>query len=475
MVEFAPRRFRLLCGGYCTTRRAILTLALALSAGCASPAPIAQPSGPAARPDALEAHRRALGPLGSSAGKISHVVIIFQENRSTDDLFNGLPGADTVKSGLNSTGGQTTLQPVLLTAPYDLTHAHGAYEVEYDQGLMNGFNLEPGTSCKGKSCMPADQQAYGYVPQSEVAPYFAMAEQYGFGDRMFQTNEGPSFPAHQYIVSGTSTVSVGSELRAAENPYSATQQFTGGCDAPKGSLVQLIDENGEENQFAYPCFDRPALPDLVDAAGLSWRYYVAHLGPGLWNGLDAIEHIREGSEYAADVVAPSSQVLTDIADGKLANVVWVTPTAKESDHANVTNGTGPAWVASIVNAIGESSYWTNTAIFVTWDDWGGWYDHVKPPVYNSYELGFRVPLVVVSAYTNAGYVSHKQHEFGSILKFTEKNFGLGSLGTTDRRSDDLSDFFNFTQKPRTFSPIQSSLPRSYFLKQPMSMANPDDD
>jgi phospholipase C len=464
-------------GHLAVTGRHVLTFALALSAGCTSATPLAQPAAHGARFDAVEARRRAMSPLGASGGKISHVVIIFQENRSVDNLFNGLPGADTVQSGLNSSGGTTELTAIPLTAPYDLLHQHQAYQVEYDGGRMDGFNLEPGSAgCKGQPYCPAIYQAaYGYVPQTEVAPYFSMAEQYGFGDRMFQTNEGPSFPAHQYILSGTSTVSASSTLRASENPFSPKQQFTGGCDAPKGSLVQLIDANGEENQLMYPCFDRMALTDLLDAAGLTWHYYLARVGPGLWNGPDAISHIRNSSEYATDVVAPPSQVLTDIADGTLANVVWVTPTGAASDHAKTTNGTGPAWVASVVNAIGQSPYWTNTAIFVTWDDWGGWYDHVKPPVYNSYELGFRVPLVVISAYTDEGYVSHKQHEFGSILKFAEKNFGLGSLGTTDVRADDLSDFFHFKQAPRSFTPIGSSLPGRYFLKQPISSVVPDDD
>jgi phospholipase C len=455
----------------------LLALGFALCAGCTSTTPLAQPAAHGARLGAVEARRRAMSPLGSSGGKISHVVIIFQENRSVDDLFNGLPGADTVTSGRNSSGGTTSLSPVSLTAPYDLNHQHQAYQVEYDGGRMDGFNLDPGSvGCKGKpGCLDPDIAAYGYVPQSEVGPYFAMAEQYGFGDRMFQTNEGPSFPAHQYILSGTSTVSGSSALRASENPYNPKQQFTGGCDAPKGSLVQLIDANGEENQLTYPCFDRTALTDLVDAAGLTWHYYVANVAPGLWNAPDAISHIRESSEYTADVVAPPSQVLTDIADGTLANVVWVTPTGLASDHALTTNGTGPAWVASVVNAIGQSPYWTNTAIFVTWDDWGGWFDHVKPQVYNSYELGFRVPLVVISAYTAEGYVSHKQHEFGSILKFTEENFGLPSLGTTDERADNLADFFHFNRPPRSFTPIQSSLSPRYFLKQPISSLNPDND
>jgi phospholipase C len=174
-------------------------------------------------------------------------------------------------------------------------------------------------------------------------------------------------------------------------------------------------------------------------------------------------------------VAPPSKVLADIANGALPNVVWVTPTAKASDHAKLTNGTGPSWVASVVNAVGESTYWDNTAIFLTWDDWGGWADHVAPVVYNSYELGFRVPAVIISPYTPKGYVSHRQHEFGSILKFVEKAFGLASLGTTDVRADDFSDCFNFKRTPRAFTPIPAPYGADYFLKQGGGNDPPDDD
>ncbi|MBV8344761.1 MAG: hypothetical protein JO190_07180 [Candidatus Eremiobacteraeota bacterium] len=413
-------------------------------------------------------------PLLLGKGKIKHVVIIFQENRTPDDLFNGLPGADTKRFGLNSAGQHVKLQPVSLTAKYDVDHEHRAFVVEYDNGLMDGFNLER-SNCGHSQCTLKYTRAYAYVPRTEVEPYFTMAEQYVFGDRMFQTNEGPSFPAHQYILSGTSTIRAGSSFRASENPYAANQTLTGGCDSPKGSLVVLIDAGGGENSEAYPCFNRPALSDLVEAKSLTWRYYLGNVAPGLWNGPDAIRHIRFGLEYAKNVVAPPAQVLKDVASGDLADVAWVTPTGKASDHAGNTNGSGPSWVASVVNAIGRSKYWDDTAIFVTWDDWGGWYDHVKPPQYNSYELGFRVPLIVVSAYARGGYISHKQHEFGSILKFTEEALGLGSLGTTDVRADDLSDCFNFARTPRKFKTIPAKLPASYFLNQPASNESPDDD
>jgi phospholipase C len=405
------------------------------------------------------------------SSKIAHVVIIFQENRTTDNLFNGLTGADTVRVGRNSAGKKVRLARIGLTAPYDLDHSHSAFVTEYDAGKLDGFD-RVGSSCRSVAvCIPSHHRAYGYVPNETVKPYFVMAETYAFGDRMFQTNQGPSFPAHQYIVSGTSTVADGSKLRAAENPFHPTGTSSGGCDSPSGSLVSVIDAAGNEDARAFPCFRRLSLMQLLDEGSHTWRYYQGTPGPGLWNGPDAVLQIFKNRGYDAHVVTPPTQILKDVASGKLADVVWVTPTEFASDHALETNGSGPSWVAAVVNAIGESPYWKDTAIFVTWDDWGGWYDHVKPPSYNSYELGFRVPLIVVSPYAKAHYVSHDQHEFGSILKFVEKTFGLPSLHTTDVRADDLLDCFDFSQKPRTFKRIPAKYPPSYFFNQPSTEPN----
>jgi uncharacterized repeat protein (TIGR03803 family) len=432
-------------------------------AGCAA---VFNPSGPLAAPIAAYSDR--------AASKIHHVVIIFQENRTPDDLFNGFPGADTVRSGRNSGGQEVKLQPISLTAPYDLAHTHSAFATEYDDGKLDGFDKVSSRCFNIDVCLPEDVRAYGYVPRTEAQPYFVMAMRYTFGDRMFQTNEGPSFPAHQYIVSGTSTIANRSSLRAAENPFDPAGGANGGCDSPSGSLVAVINSAGVERLGVYPCFDRISLMQLLDAKSLSWRYYQASTGAGIWNGPDAVLPIFRSREFSTDVVAPSSQVLKDVANGRLADVTWVTPTALASDHARATNGSGPSWVAAVVNAIGKSPYWKDTAIFVTWDDWGGWYDHVKPPIYNSYELGFRVPLVVISPYAKNHYVSHVQHEFGSILKFTEEVFGLPSLHTTDERADDLFDCFDFSKPPGKFEPIPAPYPPKYFLNQ-RSTQNPDDD
>jgi len=413
----------------------------------------------------------------NASNPIQHVVIVVQENRTTDNLFNGLPGADTVPSGKNSHGQNVTLVPELLTAPYVLYHTHSDFETEYDKGRMDGFNLDP-SQCdtRASQCPPKSQMAYAYVPQYEVQPYFDLAEQYTFADNAFASQSGPSFPGHQYLVSGTSTIADGSNLRASENPETRREQDTGGCDSQQSARVQLIDQYGRENQTAYPCFTRAALTDLLDQAGLSWHYYQQYSGPGLWNGLDAIKQLREGkpAEYAANVITPSAQFLTDIGNGYLADVTWITPSPKASDHAGETDGTGPSWVASVVNAIGASSYWQSTAIVVVWDDWGGWYDHVAPAQRNSFELGMRVPMLVISPYAKVGYVSHVKYEFGSILKFVEKTFGLPSLGTTDQNANNLNDCFNFKSRARPFKRIATKYAPSYFIAQPPVRKNPDE-
>lgn len=389
---------------------------------------------------------------GPASNKIHHVIIVFQENRTPDNLFHGLPGADIASSGINSHGQTVPLVPVSLTAPYDINHSHPTWLLAYGGGQMNGWDHEF-ISCPQHNCSVLTP--FGYVPPSEVKPYFALAEQYTFGDRTFQTNQGPSFPAHLYIISGTSTNAVGSSLLAAENPHYASNQLN--CDGSPLSFVKMIDPAGSEQTQLRPCFDHPTLFDLLDSRGVSWRYYDAKTYGGLWSGPDAIQHIRFGPDWI-NVTSPGAKILTDITSGQLPGVSWVIPTARSSDHALATDGTGPDFVAAIVNAVGTSPYWRDTAIFVIWDDWGGWYDHVPPPISSSYEMGFRVPLIVVSPYAKRGYVSHVQHDFGSIIHFIESTYGLGTLGYADARADDLADCFDFTQTPGVFVPIAAGPP-----------------
>jgi phospholipase C len=411
---------------------------------------------------------------------IQNVVVIFQENRTTDNLFgsnpNFLPGVDVATSGVNSQGQRIPLTAVPLANNYDLSHAHSAFVAMYAHGNMTGAD-KIGVSCqKGATgCPPANPQ-FKYVDNSSgiLNPYFQLAEQYTFGDRMFQTNQGPSFPAHQFIISGTSAPSPGSDLFASENPAGVTNANNKtGCTAPAGEFVKLINPSGSEAQKAYPCYDHQTLADLLDNAGVSWRYYAPSAG-SIWTGPNAIQHLRFGSDWANDVVLKPARVLTDIADGHLANVSWVIPTGQESDHPSGNQGLGPSWVASIVNAIGQSQYWDNTVIIITWDDWGGWYDHVPPTIINSYEYGFRVPLIVVSPFARQGYVSHVTHDFGSILHFIEEVYRLPSLGYADALADDLSDCFDF-HRHNLFKKIQAPHDAKYFLNDKSTPEDPDND
>jgi phospholipase C len=431
-------------------------------------------------------------------GKINHVVVIFQENRTTDNLFHDpvliSRGADIASNGKNSSGQIIPLTPAPLVTTFDLAHSHAAFLAEWNNGAMDGADQVPILCPPGSpNCAPANPW-FQYVQASDVRPYFTMAETYTFGDRMFQTNQGPSFPAHQYIISGTSAITEKSNFNVSGNPTDINR--SSGCIAPPDGIVKIIDTtnfdpNSNETQTIYPCFEHPTLTDLLDAKSINWKYYAPVEG-SIWTGPNAIQHMCGpdlpppngancvGAEWKNHVVISKTQVLDDISHGQLAAVSWVIPNQAASDHPRGNDGTGPSWVASIVNAIGTSQYWKDTAIIITWDDWGGWYDHVPPPnIHNSYEYGLRVPLIVVSPYAKAKYISHVNHDFGSILKFIETTFGLPEIDPAvhyaDARADDLSDCFDFNQTPLPFTLVQAPFDAKHFLNDKSPPEGPDDD
>ena len=422
-------------------------------------------------------------PASPASKKIQHVVVIFQENRTPDNLFHGLPNADIADKGVDSHGQIVPLTPISLVTNYDLNHTHAGFRTMWDGGRMDGVDKNSIKCPGGPANCPANPQ-FKYVNPAEVAPYFQLAQQYTFCDRMFQTNQGPSFPAHQFIISGTSAPSAHTESCAAENPGGLKNTFlNSGCTAPGNETVAILDTNGNESTKIYPCFEHATLTDELDAQKISWKYYVPSAGI-IWNAPNAIKHmcvpdatgtLCTGSDWTNHVILNQTQILTDIANGNLPAVSWVIPTAQASDHPQKNTGLGPSWVASVVNSIGNSSYWSSTAIFITWDDWGGWYDHVSPPIISSYEFGFRVPLIVVSPFAKSGFVSHQTHDFGSILKFIEATFGLATVGYADVNADDLSDCFNFQQTPLPFQTITARYDAAYFLSHKIPPEGPDDD
>ncbi len=434
-------------------RAAALALAFALG-GCSF---ASQPSLPPARAGAT------LLLPGAGAGKIRHVVYIIQENRSFDNLFQGYPGADTVSSGKISTGQTVPLQPADLAIRYDIDHSASAMFVACDgtgklpgtQCRMNGFNNESAYFWPQRIKYPQ----YVYVPQRVTKPYFEMAHEWVLADRMFQSQLDESFVAHQYAIAAQAASSV--NLPDGE----------WGCQGGPSDVVATITQKRKYGPDQTACFDYQTLGDELDAAGLSWRFYTSKYGSQSsdggadWSGYQAVSHIYNGPDWAK-VIDPQKKFITDVRAGKLANFTWITPICANSDHVNCGGGYGPSWVAALVNTIGASKFWSTTAIFVQWDDWGGLYDHVKPPFKGADGLGFRVPLLVISPYAKKDHVSHVQYETASVLRFGEDLFGLAQLAAADKRATSpAGDCFDFNQKPRAFVPIKAPKGIEFFLKQ----------
>jgi phospholipase C len=408
----------------------------------------------------------------SGSGKITHIVYVVQENRSFDNLFQGYPGANTVSQGYNSNGQLITLQPSSLKKVYLIDHS--AYAMFY---ACNGTGSLPGTNCKmngfnneGSYGGPSNPQ-YVYVPHSESKPYFAMAHQWVVADNMFQSQLDESFVAHQYVIAAQAQSSV-------DLPYG----YWGCAGGSYDQISTITQSRNPDGPTQSPCFDYTTLGDELDQAGLTWKFYAVQYDQdsggngGTWSAYQAVNHIFNGPDWTKDVISPNWKFITNVRKGKLANFTWITPECDESDHLECGGGYGPSWVSAIVNTIGKSKFWNTTAIFVQWDDWGGFYDHVAPPFEDYDGNGFRVPLLVISPYAKKNYVSHVQYETASVLRFAEDLYGLPHLAAADTRANSpATDCFDFSQNPRPFRKIKAPYPTNFFIghKFPHSDMAPD--
>jgi phospholipase C len=403
----------------------------------------------------------------ASSGKIQHIVIIVQENRSFNDLFYGFPGAKTATYGYTSSGSKVTLQPVGLETTWDIDHSSYSFFA-----ACNGTGSFPGTDCQmngfnneswycgayDEPPCPNSDPPYSYVPHSETKPYFYLGKHYVLADQMYASNfDASSFISHQYIIAGQAS-------SAVDYPWNYW-----GCSGGSGSGDEIgtITQQRQYGSNIDMCWNNTTLGDEMDSAGLSWAFYASTVDGdgGIWSAYQNINHIYNGPDWSKDVISPQTNFLSDVANGKLRALSWVTPTCANSDHAGCGAKTGPSWVASLVNAIGESKYWDSTAIFIFWDDYGGWYDPQPPTMLDYDGLGFRIPMLVVSAYGKKGHVSHVHYEHGSILRFVENTFGLGQLSASDTRATPPDDAFDFNKPPRKFETVPSEHSIEYFMRQ----------
>jgi phospholipase C len=435
------------------------------------------------------------GPADALAGtgitKIKHVVVIMQENRSFDSYFGTYPGADGYPTDANGNISVCVPDPGNggCIAPYhdrrDINGGgpHGRIDAmgDINGGAMNGFvdRFENAVRLGNTGCKDPNAPAcskgtprdiMGYHDSREIPNYWAYAKNFVLQDHMFQPDSSWSLPAHLFTVSGWSAVCDN------EDPESCTNNDA----TPDDPRSPKAYDPGHGSQPLYAWTD---LTYLMHRAHVSWRYYVStgqepdcrndslitcprvHLSPrtpGIWNPLPYFTDVQDNGQLGN--ITSVRRYLAAAKGGHLPAVSWVVPSEAVSEHPTARVSAGQSYVTGLVNAAMSGPDWGSTAIFLTWDDWGGFYDHVAPPVVDENGYGLRVPGIVISPYARRGYIDHQTLSFDAYLKFIEDRFLHGQRldpntdGRTDPRTTvrenapqlgDLIADFDFTQQPRS--------------------------
>ena len=424
----------------------ILTAGGALLAACTRPFSRRQPTWLApipmgTAPDPVDATGF------DTATPIKRIVYIIKENRTFDHMFGRFPSANGVTVGMDR-GVERPLTPATRGAlPADIQHCYDCAIEAWNEGRMDGFNQSDA----------ADHGAYTQFLPEDLPNYWHWAEQFVLLDNFFTSAHGPSFPNHLFTIAARSG-------GAYENPAQDRAQLarrhreTGlfkawGCDSLSDAFVGVKDAGGNTDRV-FPCFDLETAGDLLDRKKIPWAYYSAtpYQNGYLWNAFSAVSHVRHNPERWARHCFPVDDLVGDIREDRLPPVTWVTPRFEVSDHPEYSLCWGENWTTKVLNAIMASPTWKETAVFLTWDDYGGFYDHEPPPQIDVFGFGIRAPMIMISPYAKHGHVSHELAEFSSPLRFIEDNWGLPQLADRDRRATPLLDSFDFDQRPRPPDP-----------------------
>jgi phospholipase C len=361
-------------------------------------------------------------PIPKDLDAIQHTVFIISENHTFDNYFGTFPGADGARSGLLSNGQWTPLSAMPDTyQEVSLCNSWDCALLAMDQDKMDRFDLISG-----------GWSAYTQATEEEIPNYWAYALRFTLADRYFTSVHGPSLPNHLFAIGAQSG-------GAIDNATSSGPGMA--CDGNSSGTVTVIDDQGNRSQQS-SCFDFPILPDSLTKAGISWKYYGE--GGGL---LTVISHIYKSPSWQLDSAAPE-QFLIDARTGHLPAVSWLIPPGPVDEHPPASMCEGENWTVSVLNAVMQGPDWNSTVVFMTWDDFGGFYDHVAPPQVDQFGLGPRVPLLIISPYAKPGYVSHTVYDHTSILKFVETRYGLPALTSRDAWANAMLDSFDFGRPPR---------------------------
>jgi len=326
-------------------------------------------------------------PATSAESPIQHVVVIFQENHTFDNLFGTYPGANGIQNDP-----KTAVTPYHIIQPIaDLCHSTVCAHQAYDKGKMDGFPNAEGA------------QAFGYYDQSDMSYYWSLAHNYTLFDNYFSSAMGPSLPNHLFLVAG-----------------------------------QAAGITGSVNELGNHQLNISSIIDPLEARHVSWGYYSPYY-LGNENALGMISSVAGNTSRVAHEKILGGAFLSDVKTGNLPAVSWIMPDDNESDHPPYPLSVGQSYVKGLVSAIQSSQYWQSTVIFLTWDDYGGWYDHVVPPQVDKMGDGFRVPMIMISPMAKPGVVDHTFSDHTSIMKFIERVFNLPHVATRDKAASDLMD------------------------------------
>ena len=395
-------------------------------------------------------HKSRWSPVESAmASPIEKIVIIIKENHTFDNMFGRFPGANGATDALLSTGERIPLKRAPDVYPHDIAHNFYAGLTGVNGGKMTGFDLI------GKS-MPFTQ-----YHKRDIPAYWAYAKRYALADRMFSSTYGPSLPEHLYFIAGTSDRSITGPVDIGQE---GNVQGVHYCRDP-ADLIKHLHRHPKlirwEKSLRFnrikslewlgkACLEIETIFPQLEKKKLSWLY-LAKVDQ-FQNAAQAVDQIFHTSRWRN--VRRPSRFLPLAKAGELPNVTYLVPPVEFNEHPRrASEGRsmciGENWTVKRVNAVMKGPDWKRTAIFIVWDDFGGFYDHAKAPLVDAFGLGPRVPLIAISPWAKPGYIDHTTYEFASFLKFFERRFDLKSLTSRDARANDMFDLFNFEHEPRS--------------------------
>jgi phospholipase C len=366
-------------------------------------------------------------PESQTKTPIKHLIVMMQENHSFDNYFGTYPGADGLPAGTkmpidpnNPGAGYVEPWHIGATPITDLSHSAATFREQYNNGNMDGF-----VSALNRRNQDG-RLAMGYYDRSDLPYYWALADNYVLFDRFFSSAKDGSDANHMFWV-------------AAIPPVTSRGQT-------------LADQLATA----------PTIFDRLQAAGISWKFYVQNYDPTItyrdlgtvgnrasqviWVPLLKFDRFLDNPALSSHIV-DLSQYYIDLREGNLPAVAYIVPSGA-SEHPPGSIDSGQKFVKTLIQELMRSDSWNSSAFLLTYDDWGGWYDHVSPPVVDNYGYGPRVPAILISPYALQGKVDSTQLDFTSILKFIEENWGVQPLAERDTKANNFLSAFDFNQTPR---------------------------